>query len=114
MIPRSAFVLSAGLAVAASSGASKQKDSVLIEGVPHVVQKPDFCGEACAEMYLRKLGFKTIDQDRVFEHTGLDPALGRGAWTRELKPALERIGFDVGPVWASIDARSDRGEAGVE
>jgi hypothetical protein len=92
--------------------ASAPEDSVLIEGVPHVLQKPDFCGEACAEMHLRKLGFKTIDQDRVFEHTGLDPALGRGAWTRELKPALESIGYDVGPVWVSIDPQ--RADEGIE
>ena len=29
--------------------------SVLIKDVPHVTQKPDFCGEACAEMFLTKL-----------------------------------------------------------
>ncbi len=38
---------------------------VLIENVPHIRQKPDFCGEACAEMFLAKLG-KTMDQDFVF------------------------------------------------
>src|SRR5512145_783449 len=30
--------------------------STLIEGVPHVRQRPDFCGEAAVEMATRKLG----------------------------------------------------------
>jgi hypothetical protein len=51
--------------------------SVVLADVPAVRQKPDFCGEACAEMYLRKLGRK-ITQDQVFNISGLDPALGRG------------------------------------
>ena len=75
----------------------------LIDGVPHIRQKPDFCGEAAAAMYLRKLG-KNVDQDDVFNASGVDPAQGRGAWTRELKVALERAGFDVGAVWFTIDA----------
>src|SRR5262245_51202132 len=61
--------------------------SVLIEGVPHVKQKPDFCGEACAEMYLAKLG-KAMDQDYVFDQAGVDPLLGRGCVARELATAL--------------------------
>lgn len=77
--------------------------SVLIEGVPHVKQKPDFCGEACAEMYLRKLG-KAIDQDYVFDQAGLDPLLGRGCYTRELATALRRIGFRTGDVWYAVPA----------
>lgn len=68
--------------------------SALIEGVPHVKQKPDFCGEACAEMYLSKLG-KKINQDCVFEQSGVDPALGRGCWTAELARALRKIGFKL-------------------
>ena len=81
--------------------------SVLIRDVPHVQQKPDFCGEACAEMYLRRLG-KPLDQDFVFDQSGLDPALARGCYTRDLKVSLERIGFRVGPTWyrvAAADAR---------
>ena len=31
----------------------------LISGVPHIMQKPDFCGEASASMFLRKLGENT-------------------------------------------------------
>ncbi|MBI3862393.1 MAG: hypothetical protein HY290_10910 [Planctomycetia bacterium] len=43
--------------------------SVLIRDVPHVMQKPDFCGEACAEMYYHafhknaatdRTGYKTL------------------------------------------------------
>ena len=75
--------------------------SVLIEKVPHVRQKPDFCGEACAEMYLRKLG-KGIDQDAVFCASGLDPLRGRGCHARELVMALNRIGFKTGPVWHRV------------
>ncbi len=74
-------------------------DSVLLDDIPHVRQQPDFCGEACAEMALRRLGHD-LDQGAVFGLTGVDPALGRGAWTRELKRALERLGFMVGPVWS--------------
>ena len=77
--------------------------SVLIEGVPHVKQKPDFCGEACAEMYLTKLG-KAMDQDYVFDQAGVDPLLGRGCYTRELATALHRIGFRTGDVWYSVSA----------
>jgi hypothetical protein len=78
--------------------------STLVPQVPHVRQKPDFCGEACAEMYLRKLG-KDFTQDDVFNVSGVDPGLGRGAWTRELKSALEKIGFSVGDVWFKVDSR---------
>lgn len=66
-------------------------------------QKPDFCGEACAEMYLAKLGHK-INQDDVFDQSGLDPLSGRGCYTGELRNALIRIGFDVGPVWNRVAA----------
>lgn len=76
---------------------------VVIEGVPHVKQKPDFCGEACVEMALRKLGHP-LDQDEVFNRSGLDPALGRGVATAELKTTLERLGFDPGPVWSTVAA----------
>jgi hypothetical protein len=77
--------------------------STLIEGVPHVKQKPDFCGEAAVAAFLGKLG-KAYDQDDVFALTGMDPSRGMGATTRELAHALERIGFDTGPVWHHVDA----------
>jgi len=86
------LVLLAALPSPAPAGTYKD---ALIKGVPHVRQKPDFCGEACAEMYLKKLGSK-IDQDYVFGRAGLDPALGRGCRTRELMRALTAIGFKTG------------------
>jgi hypothetical protein len=77
--------------------------SVLISDVPHVRQKPDFCGEACAAMYLRKLG-RPVDQDYVFDASGLDPREARGCYTKELATALESIGFRTGSVWYKIPA----------
>jgi len=77
--------------------------SVVIKDVPHVKQKPDFCGEACAEMVLRKLG-KEIDQDMVFNESGVDPLLGRGCYTKELDAALRKIGFKTGTVFSRIAA----------
>jgi hypothetical protein len=74
---------------------------VLIRGVPHVHQRPDFCGEACLAMYLKRLG-KPVDQDWVFDQTGVDPRLGRGAYTAELVRAARRIGFNTGDVWYKI------------
>jgi len=97
---------STGSATGAAAGPTF--DDVLLEDVPHVHQKPDFCGEACAEMALRKLGYE-IDQDEVFVRTGLDPLLGRGAYADDLKKALVHIGFDVGTVWFKVDAaQADR------
>ncbi len=77
--------------------------SVRIAGVPHVKQKPDFCGEACVAMYLTKLGHR-INQDDVFDQGGVDPELGRGCHTKELSRALTRIGFQPGTVWFSVTA----------
>jgi hypothetical protein len=77
--------------------------SVLLEGAPHVRQKPDFCGEACVEMATARLG-RRVSQDDVFALTGIDPALGRGAYTKELAEALGKLGFAVGPVWQHIEA----------
>jgi len=93
----------AGADLATATELATTYSSVLIEGVPHVKQKPDFCGEACAEMYLRKLG-KTMDQDYVFDQAGVDPLLGRGCYTRELVTALRRIGFRTGNVWYVVTA----------
>ena len=80
-------------------------DSVVIGNIPHVRQKPDFCGEACAEMFLRKLGYPQWNQFHVFNMSGLDPVTGRGCHTRELDAALSRIGFNTGSVWYSVRAR---------
>src|SRR5437016_1866397 len=81
--------------------------SVVIPNVPHVEQRPDFCGEACAEMWLRKLG-TPITQDQIFSLSGVDPAKGRGLVTDELARTLTGLGFDVGPVWYRVDpSRAD-------
>lgn len=69
--------------------------------MPHVLQKPDFCGEADVEMYLRFLG-KDITQDQVFAASGMDPGRGKGATTSALATALERLGFKPGEVWYPI------------
>ena len=95
------FVLVPGAARAAPP------KSVLIRDVPFVRQKPDFCGEACAEMYLRKLKV-AVDQDYVFDQSGLDPVLGRGCYTRDLAKALRQIGFRTGDVWSEISVRKSR------
>lgn len=79
--------------------------SVRIDGVPHVRQKPDFCGEAVVAAYLEKLG-KPYHQDDVFAASGMDPSRGMGATTRELAHALKRIGFDAGPVWHHVSPAS--------
>jgi hypothetical protein len=92
------------LVLVSSRAAAAEWQSVHIDGVPHVRQKPDFCGEACAEMYLRKLRVP-LDQDAVFDLSGLDPTLGRGCYTRNLAKALRVIGFETGPVWSEIPAR---------
>ncbi len=77
--------------------------TVMVPGVPHVLQKPDFCGEAATEMVLRARGVP-LDQDAVFGVTGMDPARGMGATTRELAQGLTRLGFDIGPVWLTARA----------
>jgi hypothetical protein len=78
---------------------------VIINDVPHVRQRPDFCGEACVEMVLRKLG-KQGDQDYIFNMSGLDPQEGRGCYSADLARALKRIGFDPGEVFFTVDAAS--------
>jgi hypothetical protein len=87
------------------SPAGEATGDVLIRDVPHVKQKPDFCGEACAAMVLAKLGH-AVDQDFVFDQSGLDPLLGRGCHTAELARALTRIGFRPGTVWHYVRAGS--------
>jgi hypothetical protein len=76
--------------------------SVAIAKVPHIQQEPDFCGEACAAMFLAKLG-RTVDQDYVFDKSGLDPIHGRGCYTKELATSLKTIGFKLGDIWYSVN-----------
>ena len=86
--------------------------TVRIDDIPHVQQKPDFCGEACAAMFLGKLGSEA-DQDYVFDRSGLDPLLGRGCYTKELGKALRAIGFDVGKVFYSCRPEKAKEELGA-
>jgi len=72
-------------------------ETTRINDVPHVRQKPDFCGEACVEMYLRKIGYQ-VTQDDVFNMSGVDPALGRGCYSPELARTLRTMGFKTGSV----------------
>ncbi|MGI9470643.1 MAG: C39 family peptidase [Rubripirellula sp.] len=85
------------------TNAVEPHSTVLIRDVPHVFQKPDFCGEACVASWLQKIGFP-VDQDTVFDASGLDPSLGRGCYTKELAIALRNLGFDPGPVWHRVPA----------
>ncbi|MBL8912005.1 MAG: C39 family peptidase [Archangium sp.] len=76
--------------------------SVQLEGFQHVKQKPDFCGEADVEMALRRLG-RDIDQDDVFNASGLDPLKGRGIWADDLKKVLTTLGFEPGQTWYRVN-----------
>ncbi|MBN2582151.1 MAG: C39 family peptidase [Planctomycetes bacterium] len=97
----------AAKATATSSAQAQAKDagyaSVRIEGVPHVKQLPDFCGEACVEMAMRKLGREATQKD-VFNASGLDPLQGRGCYTKELAAAMRSLGLKVGPVGQKVEA----------
>ncbi|MDP2315739.1 MAG: C39 family peptidase [Pseudomonadota bacterium] len=101
------LVLVLACAAPATFGGAVDPGSVLIEGVPHVMQRPDFCGEACVEMALGHLGY-TVDQDAIFDASGVDPGLGRGVVTRELRATLVEMGFDVGDTWYPMRAEADR------
>lgn len=117
------FAASIGLGVACERRApeplavplppEQRPKAVLIPNVPHVLQKPDFCGEAVAASFLRARGVDA-DQDDVFDASGMDPARGMGVTTRELKTALERFGFAVGPVWKTVKASDARTELARE
>ncbi|MDF1664491.1 MAG: C39 family peptidase [Planctomycetota bacterium] len=80
---------------------------VVIKKVPHVEQKPDFCGEACVAMMLQKEGHK-VDQDQVFNLSKVDPKLARGVVTAELAEVMKRYGYKPGPVWEKIPAASKK------
>lgn len=83
--------------------------SAKIDKVPFIRQKPDFCGEACAAMMLRRLGLD-VDQDYVYDQSGLDAKQGRGCYTRELADALVNIGFKIGPVWHKVPVRTSQAD----
>lgn len=107
------WVLIGVLGAVSAEGSEAQAEAadggILIEGVPHVVQQPDFCGEACVAMYLQKLGHD-VTQEHVFNRSGVDPALGRGCVTREMVRVLKRIGFEPGAVWYAIGATRSASE----
>lgn len=98
------LAIGAFLGLSPAAGRAAEYESVEIKDVPHVVQKPDFCGEACAAMYLRKLG-RDLDQDFVFDQSGLDPKLGRGCYTKELHQALRNIGFRTGAGGYTVNSK---------
>lgn len=100
LLPLAALLVAA---CAATAAPALHHPTVILEGAPHVRQKPDFCGEACASMALRRLG-REVTQDQVFAAAGVDPSLGRGAVTREMQTALLRLGFAPGPVWYDVAA----------
>lgn len=107
----SAFLAGSLSALAAQpSPAPADLREVLIREVPHVRQKPDFCGEACAAMWLRKLGLPAT-QDAVFNLADIDPLQGRGAYAQDLARALTRIGFRLGPVWNRVPGGDEAGVA---
>jgi hypothetical protein len=85
----------------------------LIGGVPFVRQRPDFCGEACVEMAVRRLG-PNLSQDDVFNVAGIRPELARGALARELVRAIKRLGFDPGAVWYPISSDPQRAALELE
>lgn len=97
-----ALAVAAFLSLPTATFAQADYSDALIKGVPHVRQRDDFCGEACAEMVLRKLG-KRGDQNYVFNVSGLDPQLGRGCYSADLAKALRNIGFSIGEVFYTID-----------
>jgi hypothetical protein len=102
-VPKKTPGRSAPAATAKRPPARPKYRAVLLKDVPHVAQRADFCGEACVEMILKKLG-KTYDQDFVFDRSGLSPLAGRGCYTQELAVALRAIGFRPGSIWSKVRA----------
>lgn len=72
-----------------------------IEGVPHVVQKPDLCGEACVSMGLAVHGVE-VSQEEVFARSGLAQDAGRGCWAPDLYRALWALGVDTPSPWIAL------------
>lgn len=75
--------------------------SVLIQGVPHLRQKPDFCGEACVAMALGH-GGRAVSQDAVFAASGLPANAGRGCFTPDLYRALQALGVQTPAPWVAL------------
>src|SRR3989304_3053186 len=98
MKTRFALAVAALLSLPSAAFSQTAYPDALIKNVPQVKQREDFCGEACVEMMLRKLG-KKGDQNYVFNMSGLDPQQGRGCYSADLARALKRIGFNTGDVF---------------
>ncbi len=81
-----ALLIFAGVLIGAAATRPTDGDLLLIKDIPFERQRPDYCGEACAVMWLKHLGLDWTQKD-VFELTGVDPKLGRGCWSEELGPA---------------------------
>ncbi len=82
--------------------AAQPLPSVQLTDFPFVRQAPDFCGEADVSMAMQHFGY-AVSQDQVFAATGLDPALGRGAYADDLARGLKALGVNPGPVWFRVD-----------
>ncbi len=82
--------------------AAQPMASVQLTDFPFVRQAPDFCGEADVSMAMQHFGYP-VSQDQVFAATGLDPALGRGAYADDLARGLKALGVNPGPVWFRVD-----------
>ncbi|MBN2341183.1 MAG: C39 family peptidase [Deltaproteobacteria bacterium] len=80
--------------------------SIVISNVPHIQQKRDFCAEACAAMYLQKLG-ENMDQDYIFDRAEVPATKARGLYASELAFALAQIGFDTGEIWTPHSDETD-------
>lgn len=93
----------------ATTGYGEEQKILLIRDVPFIKQKPDFCGEACIASWLSRQG-RAVSQDYIFNLSGVDPHLGRGCVTSEMKTALELLGFKPGPVWFNLNAKSPEKE----
>jgi len=87
---------------------SNENGVLKILNIPHVLQKPDFCGEACAEMVFTTTGHK-LTQDDFFNASKLDPVKGRGCYAAELFAGMKALGIDPGTGWFQIPANSDKG-----
>ncbi|MEL7500165.1 MAG: DUF1570 domain-containing protein [Planctomycetota bacterium] len=83
---------------AAATLADDDKQSVHLNQVPFIRKKPDFGGEACGAAFLQSLG-NQVDQDFVFDQSGVSPTLGRGCVTSELVTALKACRVQTGDVW---------------
>ena len=84
--------------------------SVQIDAVPHIRQKPDFCGEACAAMFLRKLGALSFAVARMRSKEGSGSRLAdrRGGRMEFADHRPYVMGDDVRDLDWSAHARTGR------